>query len=279
MVPSSAAGTDWGSGGVIAGSALPGEEVGACRESTGAAARLCSTLQSLQSEKGSAGVISRQLPLSSRSPSRRKLSPPRVALARCSPGGQEQAKRAQLRPASNPPKPATQVRLLWMSLSRGRRSEPGCWHSLCRATDHPARGQLLPCCRLPAKAERVPEAAHPAPRNKQCCYERQGGVCPGRHFSSSPFQAQSFVPLPAPPARIISHTSAFAQCQRCPCSCAGQTLPACCQHRDAARAGDAWPFLERVLGEICHCVDRGVGCALVRAGLDVLSRASCCHHL
>lgn len=57
-------GTERGPGGVIAGSALPGEKFSGCPESAGAAARLCSTLQSLQSEKGSARVISRQLPLS-----------------------------------------------------------------------------------------------------------------------------------------------------------------------------------------------------------------------
>lgn len=95
----------------------------------------------------------------------------------------------ELCPASNPQKPATQVRLLWTSLSRGRRSEPQGWHSLCRATDHPARGNSCraavsqprqrECLRLHTqhleinsvatrdKEESVQEDTFPAPRSKR----------------------------------------------------------------------------------------------------------------
>lgn len=72
--------------------------------------------------------------------------------------------------------------------------------------------------------QRAPDAAHPAPRNKQCCYERRGGVCPRRHFSSSPFQVLHFAS-----AWSILHTSAFAQCQPLPAASArtqpGQRMP------------------------------------------------------
>lgn len=95
------------------GSALLGKEVGGCRQSTGAAAGLRSTLQSLQSEKGSTGVILSRLPLSQRSPRRRKLSP----RGSCSAGDlrtyRSRRKRAQLCPATNPQKLAVLVRLLW----------------------------------------------------------------------------------------------------------------------------------------------------------------------
>lgn len=135
---------------------------------------------------------------------------------------------AQPYPASNPQNQLRRSGCSGMSQSRGRRGEPCCGHSLRGATNHPAQRQLLRCGHLPAQTERVPEAAHPAPRNKQGCYERQGGVCPRRHFSSSPFQARRSVPLPAPPTRSISHTSAFAQCQ--PLQLPG-AAPARCQDR------------------------------------------------
>ena len=183
-------------------------------------------------------------------------------------------KRAQPCPASNPPKPAVQVGLLWDEpVPRKPRRAPALAQPLpCRQPPH--AGQLLRPCHLPAEAEGALEAAHPVPPNKQCCYERQGGVCPRRRFSSSPFQAWRFVPLPVPPAPSISHTSAFAQCQRCPRSCPEQLLPAL-SASTGTQPGQGMPspswntFMEKFAVALTD---------VLAAGLAVLSRASCCHH-
>lgn len=211
------------------------------------------TLQSLQSEKGSAGVISRQLPLSDRSPLMRKLSPrgsrSPSTLWTCRSGW----KRAPALPCPNPQKPAVQVGLLGRSPARARAS----W-----------RGG----CRLPARAARVPDAAHPVPGNKQGCYRDKEESVQAGGFSSSSTKFCA-------PASSCSQEHAVHICFLHKAPAVGTAAPSSPWLPGASTGtwtgqGTPGPSGEGVTGKFVIAL----AASSARAGLVVLSGASRCHH-
>lgn len=177
------------------------------RGSAGAAARLCSTLQSLQSSKGSAGAISRQLPLPERSPRRRELSP----RGACSLGARQKRRGRRQRIQLCPRTSRAGQAALGRACPRADAVKAGTGTASAMPPTTPRRGSSSGAAiSQPGQIECPRLHTQPLEIN-QCCCGRQGGVCPRRRFSSSAFQARGFVP--APPAHSIFQTSAFAQRQ------------------------------------------------------------------
>lgn len=212
-----------------------------------------------------------RLPLSQRSPRRRKLSLRGSCSASDLRTCRSRRKRAQPCPAPNPQKPAVPVRLLW--------DEP----AACPGADvtSPDAGTASAVSPTTQRGDNCSSAAASQP-SRECLKlhsQRLKINSVATRDKEKSVQGDTF---PAP----HSKRGILCLCQRLPPAASrshlpllnASAVPRSCPEQPCPLPGDARPLLERVHGKNCHCPDKGVGCALVGAGLALLSRASHCHH-